>query len=167
MLQELRDSGANKEYVKSKFLACINNQDSGFMFMMEEARIFHQNNEIPYKELHLDRKLSEGGYGIVYRGKWKHTTVAIKEIKKEIIEQDKLEEFKNECAVMEVIRHPNIVLFLGACTKAPNLCIVLEYCSRGSLWSLLHDGHIKMSWEYRKKFALDIAKGVYYLHTNK
>jgi len=28
-----------------------------------------------------------------------------------------LEEFKNECAVMEVIRHPNVVLFLGACTK--------------------------------------------------
>ena len=24
-----------------------------------------------------------------------------------------------------------------------------------------------MNWEYRKKFALDIAKGVYYLHTNK
>ena len=68
---------------------------------------------------------------------------------------------------MEVIRHPNIVLFLGACTKAPNLCIVLEYCSRGSLWSLLHDAQIKMSWEYRKKFALVIAKGVYYLHTNQ
>ena len=55
--------------------------------------------------------------------------VAIKEIKREIIEQDKLEEFKNECAVMEVIRHPNIVLFLGACTKSPNLCIVLESAS--------------------------------------
>lgn len=129
--------------------------------------MFHQNNEIPFDELQYDRKLSEGGYGIVYRGRWKHTVVAIKEIKKEIIEQDKLEEFKNECAVMEVIRHPNIVLFLGACTKAPNLCIVLEYCSRGSLWSLLHDVQIKMSWEYRKKFALDIARGVYYLHTNK
>ena len=49
--------------------------------------------------------------------------MAIKEIKREIIEQDKLEEFKNECAVMEVIRHPNIVLFLGACTKSPNLCM--------------------------------------------
>jgi len=65
--------------------------------------------------------------------------VAIKEIKKEIIEQDKLEEFKNECAVMEVIRHPNVVLFLGSCTVSPNLCIVLEYCPRGSLWGLLHD----------------------------
>ena len=135
--------------------------------MSNEARAFVQNNEIGFHELSYDRKLSEGGYGIVYRGRWKHTVVAIKEIKREIIEQDKLEEFKNECAVMEVIRHPNIVLFLGACTKMPNLCIVLEYCARGSLWSLLHDMQIKMTWDYRKKFALDIAKGVYYLHTSK
>ena len=167
MLSELEQSGANRDYVRKKIRACIMNQDQGFMYMMDENRVFYQNNEIPFDQLQYDRKLSEGGYGIVYRGRWKYTTVAIKEIKKEIIEQDKLEEFRNECAVMEVIRHPNIVLFLGACTKAPNLCIVLEYCSRGSLWSLLHDGHIKMSWEYRKKFALDIAKGVYYLHTNK
>jgi|TARA_B110000285_G_scaffold234771_1_gene312940 hypothetical protein len=140
MLSELEQSGANREYIKKKIRACIMNQDQGFMYMMDENRVFYQNNEIPFDQLHYDRKLSEGGYGIVYRGRWKYTTVAIKEIKKEIIEQDKLEEFKNECAVMEVIRHPNIVLFLGACTKAPNLCIVLEYCSRGSLWSLLHDG---------------------------
>lgn len=38
-------------------------------------------------------------------------------------------------AAMEALRHPNIVMFLGACTKAPNFAIVLEYCSRGSLWS--------------------------------
>ena len=74
------------------------NQDQGFMYMMDENRVFYQNNEIPFDQLHYDRKLSEGGYGIVYRGRWKYTTVAIKEIKKEIIEQDKLEEFKNECA---------------------------------------------------------------------
>ena len=66
---------------------------------------------------------------------------------------------------MEVIRHPNIVMFLGACTKPPNLCIVLEYCGRGSLWSCLHDLSIKLSWEFRKKMALDIAKGVLYLHS--
>jgi mitogen-activated protein kinase kinase kinase 9 len=137
------------------------------MFPDSNNKAFKANYEINYSDLQFDRKLSEGGYGIVYRGRWKHTTVAIKEIKREIIEQDKLEEFKNECAVMEVIRHPNVVLFLGACTKQPNLCIILEFCSRGSLWSLLHDLSIKMNWEYRKKFALDIAKGVYYLHTNK
>ncbi len=132
-----------------------------------DERSFQPCYEIAYTDLIFDRKISEGGYGIVFRGRWKYTTVAIKEIKREIIEQDKLEEFKNECAVMEVIRHPNIVMFLGACTKSPNLCIILEFCQRGSLWSLLHDLSIKMTWDYKKKFALDIAKGVYYLHTNK
>jgi mitogen-activated protein kinase kinase kinase 9 len=66
---------------------------------------------------------------------------------------------------MEVIRHPNIVMFLGACTKPPNLCIILEYCGWGSLWNCLHDKKIKLSWEFRQKIALDIAKGVYYLHS--
>jgi len=51
-----------------------------------EARAFIQNNEIPFGEINYDKKLSEGGYGIVYRGRWKHTVVAIKEIKREIIE---------------------------------------------------------------------------------
>ena len=102
-------------------------------------RAFKPNFEIKYEELIKDRKISEGGYGLVFKGRWKATTVAIKEIKKEIVEQDKLEEFKNECAVMEVIRHPNIVMFLGATTVPPHLCIILEYCGRGSLWSCLHD----------------------------
>jgi len=58
------------------------------------------NYEISYNDLVFERKISEGGYGIVYRGKWKYTTVAIKEIKKEIIEQDKLEEFKSKYFVL-------------------------------------------------------------------
>lgn len=167
MIAELEQAGANKGYIKKKIRQSVNQQKNMLMFPDSNNKAFKANYEINYSDLQFDRKLSEGGYGIVYRGRWKHTTVAIKEIKREIIEQDKLEEFKNECAVMEVIRHPNVVLFLGACTKQPNLCIILEFCSRGSLWSLLHDLSIKMNWEYRKKFALDIAKGVYYLHTNK
>lgn len=169
MFIELEQAGANSQYLRRKLKQALYQQQmtGNSAFFSNEARAFTQNNEIPFGELVFDRKLSEGGYGIVHKGRWKHTVVAIKEIKREIIEQDKLEEFKNECAVMEIIRHPNIVLFLGACTQAPNLCIILEYCSRGSLWGLLHDLSIKMTWEYRKKFAMDIAKGVYYLHTNK
>lgn len=127
-------------------------------------RVFKQENEINYTDLIMEDKLSEGGYGIVYRGKWNETTVAIKQIKMDIVQQDKLEEFKTEINVMSVIRHPNIVMFLGACTESPNLCIVLEYCSRGSLWNCLHKKEIKMQWEFRKRLALDIARGVLYLH---
>lgn len=64
--------------------------------MMESERQFHANFEINYKDLKFDKRISEGGYGIVHKGRWMSTVVAIKEIKKEIIEQDKLEEFRNE-----------------------------------------------------------------------
>jgi len=70
-----------------------------------------------------------------------------------------------ECTIMEVARHPNIVLFMGACTKPPRLCIVLEYCEMGSLWTLLHFSKKDLPWKYRKQIALDIAKGVNYLHS--
>lgn len=33
---------------------------------------------------------------------------------------------------MKSLRHPNIVLFMGAVTKPPNLSIVTEYLSRFS-----------------------------------
>ena len=39
-LQELRDSGANREYIKQRFLASIGNNEGTYMFMMEENRIF-------------------------------------------------------------------------------------------------------------------------------
>lgn len=36
---------------------------------------------------------------------------------------------------MAVLRHPNIVMFLGACYNPP--CMVTEYCARGSLLDIL------------------------------
>lgn len=64
---------------------------------------------------------------------------------------------------MEALRHPNIVMFLGACTKPPNFAIVLEYCEGGTLWSILQRNG-DLSWEQRRRFALDTARGMNYLH---
>lgn len=141
------DSSTYDEMVEKQL---VNKKKNYASSMMETERQFHANFEINFNDLKLDKRISEGGYGIVHKGRWMSTVVAIKEIKKEIIEQDKLEEFRNECSVMEVIRHPNIVMFLGASTKPPHLCIVLEYCGKGSLWGCLHDMSIKLSWEFRK-----------------
>ena len=65
---------------------------------------------------------------------------------------------------MEAMRHPNIVMFLGACTKPPKLAIVLEYCSRGSLWGVLQNHDIPLSWEDRRRISLDACRGMTYLH---
>jgi len=48
-----------------------------------------------------------------------------------------IRDFLSECKAMEILRHPNICMFLGACTQPPNFALVLEYCSRGSLMGLI------------------------------
>ena len=40
-----------------------------------------------------------------------------------------------ESAVMALLRHPNVLSFLGVCPMPP--CVVTEYCSRGSLADIL------------------------------
>ena len=49
--------------------------------------------EINIDEIVFDSKITEGGYGIVYVGKWHGTQVAIKEVKHEYVSQEKLQEF--------------------------------------------------------------------------
>ena len=55
--------------------------------------VFKPFFEINITEIIFKEKITEGGYGIVYTGKWHETSVAIKEIKYEFVTQDKLEEF--------------------------------------------------------------------------
>ena len=53
--------------------------------MVKKCKDFSPDFEINFSDLVFDEKLSEGGYGIVYWGRWKETTVAIKQIKIEIV----------------------------------------------------------------------------------
>lgn len=38
---------------------------------------------------------------------------------------------------MRKVRHKNIVQFIGACTQKPNLCIVFEFMSGGSVYDYI------------------------------
>ncbi|MCD9561336.1 copper transport protein ctr1 [Datura stramonium] len=70
---------------------------------------------------------------------------------------------------MKRLRHPNIVLFMGAVTEPPNLSIVTEYLSRGNLYRLLHKPGAREVLDERRRLcmAYDVAKGMNYLHKCK
>ncbi|MCL7039707.1 hypothetical protein MKW94_005497, partial [Papaver nudicaule] len=62
------------------------------------------------------------------------------------------------------VQHKNVVRFIGACTKFPNLCIVTEYMPGGSLYDFLHKHHNVLGLSLLLEFAIDICKGMEYLH---
>ena len=50
------------------------------------------------------------------------------------------------CGVPQQVRHKNVVQFIGACTRKPNLCIVFEYMSGGSVYDWIRrEGPLKLS----------------------
>lgn len=54
----------------------------------------------------------------------------------ERITKDMERSFKDEVRVMTALRHPNVVLFMAASTKAPRMCIVMEFMALGSLFDV-------------------------------
>ncbi|KAI3860754.1 hypothetical protein MKW92_006640 [Papaver armeniacum] len=76
---------------------------------------------------------------------------------------DLLHSFRQEVLLMKRLRHPNVLLFMGAVTSPQHLCIVTEFFPRGSLYQLLQRGSQKLDWRRRVLMALDIARGMNYL----
>ncbi|XP_047319860.1 probable serine/threonine-protein kinase SIS8 [Impatiens glandulifera] len=122
--------------------------------------------EISWEELQIGERVGIGSYGEVYRAEWNGTEVAVKKFIDQDISGDALDQFKCEVEIMLRLRHPNVVLFMGAVTHPPNLSILTEYLPRGSLYKLLHRSSNHLHEKRRMRMALDVARGMNYLHTS-
>lgn len=63
---------------------------------------------------------------------------------------------------MADMRHPNIVLFMGICLSPPML--VMEYCSRGSVYQAIHVDRINFDWSLLLRILMNAARGMSFLH---
>ncbi|CAJ1936645.1 unnamed protein product [Sphenostylis stenocarpa] len=122
--------------------------------------------DIPWEEITMGDRIGLGSYGEVYRGEWHGTEVAVKKFLYRDISGELLEEFKSEVQIMKRLRHPNVVLFMGAVTRPPNLSIVSEFLPRGSLYRLIHRPNNQLDERRRLRMALDAARGMNYLHSS-
>ncbi|XP_033510741.1 integrin-linked protein kinase 1-like isoform X3 [Nicotiana tomentosiformis] len=99
--------------------------------------------------------------------KWNGTKVSVKILDKDSYsDPETINAFKHELTLLEKVRHPNVVQFVGAVTQNIPMMIVLEYHPSGDLGSYLQKkGRLSASKVLR--FALDIARGMNYLHECK
>jgi len=97
------------------------------------------------------------------RGRCRGKDVAIKVLNKPITNERSLAAFRDEVQIMSRISHPNICLFMGACTQPGNFFIVSEYLPGGDVEKLLRSDK-EISLYRRMQMAKDSALGVNWLH---
>ncbi|XP_072503134.1 atrial natriuretic peptide receptor 1 isoform X6 [Notamacropus eugenii] len=67
-------------------------------------------------------------------------------------------------SAMRDVQNEHLTRFVGACTDPPNICILTEYCPRGSLQDILENESITLDWMFRYSLTNDIVKGMLFLH---
>ncbi|XP_073293339.1 U-box domain-containing protein 52-like [Primulina huaijiensis] len=111
------------------------------------------------------RKIGEGGYGPVFKCHLDHTPVAIKVLRPDAAQGRS--QFQQEVEVLSCMRHPHMVLLLGACPEYG--CLVYEYMANGSLDDRLfrRENTRPLTWQLRFRIAAEIATGLHFLHQTK
>ncbi|GLT90922.1 hypothetical protein SLE2022_088370 [Rubroshorea leprosula] len=119
---------------------------------------------IHWEDLLLGAEIGEGSYAVVYRGIWNGSDVAVKVFFGNGYSEGTLEDYKKEIDIMKKLRHPNVLLFMGAVYSPERLAIVTEFLPRGSLFKTLHKNNQVLDNRRRLRMALDVARGMNYLH---
>ena len=98
--------------------------------MFEYLRNHHisMNFLIPDNQITHLEPIGEGGYGKVFKAKWLSNPVAVKTyMKSGRLRKKNLENFLKEVKILNDLRHPNIVLYMGMCIQINRYSLVTEY----------------------------------------
>lgn len=151
--------------------------------------------EIDLAKLEIRYLVARGTYGTVYRGTYDGQDVAVKLLDwgedgmATTAETAALRaSFKQEVAVWHKLDHPNVTSFVGASMGTSNLkipmksgstesitdlparacCVVVEFLAGGTLKKYLYANRKKkLAFKIVVQLALDLARGLNYLHTQK
>lgn len=116
-----------------------------------------------------DNVLGRGGFGVVYKGELHDgTKIAVKRMESGAMGTKGMNEFQSEIAVLTKVRHRHLVALLGYCINGNERLLIYECMPQGTLaqhvfeWQKL--GYPPLTWKQRVTIALDVGRGVEYLH---
>ncbi|XP_065059797.1 kinase suppressor of Ras 2-like [Rhopilema esculentum] len=116
---------------------------------------------IPYEDIMLEEMVARSMKGPVYRGRW-HGEVMVHRISK-----TKKDDFLREVSLLNLIRHENIILFMGASFEGPDFAIITSLVKGFSLYTHIHEKKTMFELYFKLSIAIQIAQGMEYLHAKK
>lgn len=113
----------------------------------------------------FSEEIGRGSFGVVYKGKIgnNNRSIAVKRLDERIAEEGE-REFQAEITTIARTHHKNLVKLIGFCIEGSKKLLVYEFVSKGSLAKLLFEQETRITWKERMKLALDVARGLLYLH---
>ncbi|KAM3708912.1 hypothetical protein ACJW31_02G132400 [Castanea mollissima] len=121
-------------------------------------------NEIEKATNGFKEPLGNGSFGSFYKGyvSEANKTIAVKRLEKFV--EERARDFRAEMTAIGRTHHRNIVQLLGYCIEGSRKLLFYEYMSNGSLVNLLFKAKKRTLWKERVRIALEVARGVFYLH---
>nr|GMD53226.1 calcium/calmodulin-regulated receptor-like kinase 1 [Ipomoea batatas] len=145
--------------------------DSGISLWVRRSSVLSASGILEYSYKDLQRAtynfstlIGQGAYGPVYKAQLSTgESVAVKVLAMDSKQGEK--EFQTEVVLLGRLHHRNLVNLLGYCAEKGQNMLIYVYMSKGSLASHLYDDKLEpLSWDLRAQIALDVARGLEYLH---
>ncbi|XP_051185807.1 uncharacterized protein [Lolium perenne] len=124
-----------------------------------------------------EQRIGSGGFAVVYKGKLENRMVAVKRMSNTYMHE---KEFHREVECLMMVKHKNIVQFLGYCADTQGTMarhegkfvmadvqqrlLCFEYLSKGSLDEYITDTSSGLQWRDRYHIIKGICQGLHYLH---
>nr|WJK44474.1 calcium/calmodulin-regulated receptor-like kinase 1 [Nardostachys jatamansi] len=108
--------------------------------------------------------IGQGAFGPVYKAQMSTGgTVAVKVLATDSKQGEK--EFQTEVMLLGRLHHRNLVNLVGYCAEKGQHMLIYVYMHKGNLATHLYgEKHEPLNWDLRVQIALDVARGLEYLH---
>lgn len=131
---------------------------------------------INLNELQLQEKMATTPSGDTWKGVWQGAEICAKFLSlgdghptADVVRRA-TRNFTDEFPRLRIFSHPNVSPVLGCSNAPPNLVVITQYNRFGSLYHVLHESSgltvgLTVDQTQALKFAIDIARGMAFLHT--
>ncbi|XP_052078585.1 integrin-linked protein kinase-like isoform X1 [Mytilus californianus] len=128
--------------------------------------LLSRHTGIDIKQLNLSNQVAVTHSGEMYRGQWEENDIVAKILSIRECTLRMSRDFQEEIPRLRIFNHPNVLPVLACCNQPPDLVVVSQFMPYGSLFNVLHgETGIVVDQNQALRFAIDIARGMEFLHT--